>query len=861
MMGFVNERHRGRRGKRCHSSLTGPAKGGLIGSRLFMLSLLVAILGQGAFAQQLPQQQSSEAQQWRRLFSEDLAAVKRKRAAARKKALKADKPAEEAVGVSAPKVDYSADGKTVSASGGVVVSRSGIQVEADEAHVDLASKEAAFDGGVLVSTAQGSLAAKKGLVDLDTEVAVFEGLGFSYDEGGYRIDADKAVKLSDTEYELTSAKLTTCDCRRGDVPWSLYGRRVSITQGGYAHTSGMSLRFGGVPVMYAPYFIFPVKTERAAGMLVPLAGLSQRDGFRYWQPIFLPLDGSTDLTVTPFVETESRYGSTFKVRKELSLRNSLRSKLIYSNESAREGSLRGLRVPDGIVPDIDTHRIGFMYGQNWRTAEDALIPSSFAADIRYTSDDEFLREIQDADIGLATTIFQSSSVLFQSMLGSSVTASLGAEYNQAIDFDIKRSDETIFQRLPEASLAGSYSLYPFGSNPLGLKLLLGGAGTVTSFTRELGYDGTRTHIAPTITVPFHLKNYVFGSVALSGYDTYYALNEVGANSPFSSSESRRTAAIQYTMGTALEKTEKVAPDSLWRFLTGLGTESGANALTKVKHTIEPIFRYTYVPDVDQDNLPLFDSVDRIRQRSLFTAGFDSSFFGKFEPRDATATAIPELVPRPDDLPELGFEEGIPLMFGDETSGARYRPRTGRRADVRELVSLSVRQSYDYAEEQNDLDPTLRPFSDIWVAAGVNPTNYLTASAFSNVSPYTGSLTSWGTVLAARDDRGDRISGTYSFNGANQERIDQVVGNAEVVLTDRLKVGYFNRYDIVRGQSIEQAVALRFVSACNCWHVDVGMSQSVNPDNQRINVRFALTGLGDLTQGYMFRNPAMMGQQQ
>jgi lipopolysaccharide assembly outer membrane protein LptD (OstA) len=126
------------------------------------------------------------------------------------------------------------------------------------------------------------------------------------------------------------------------------------------------------------------------------------------------------------------------------------------------------------------------------------------------------------------------------------------------------------------------------------------------------------------------------------------------------------------------------------------------------------------------------------------------------------------------------------------------------------------------------------------------------------------LTSWGTTLSARDDRGDRIGATYSFLdpfNPNDSTTNQLRGNAELVLTDRVKFGLYSQYDLVRSTAIEQAVALRFVSACNCWHIDVGMSKTTNPDNQRINIRFALTGLGDLAQGWMYRNAAMMGQTQ
>ena len=49
------------------------------------------------------------------------------------------------------------------------------------------------------------------------------------------------------------------------------------------------MRVKRVPVAYVPYAVFPVKSERATGMLIPAFSLTDTDGFTlknffYWAP-------------------------------------------------------------------------------------------------------------------------------------------------------------------------------------------------------------------------------------------------------------------------------------------------------------------------------------------------------------------------------------------------------------------------------------------------------------------------------------------------------------------------------------------------------------------------------------------------
>jgi LPS-assembly protein len=68
------------------------------------------------------------------------------------------------------------------------------------------------------------------------------------------------------------------------------------------------MRVQGVPVFYLPYVVWPIKRERAAGLLMPALGYSQRRGFYLGLPLYVPLGRSYDTTVRFDYYAEGYYG-------------------------------------------------------------------------------------------------------------------------------------------------------------------------------------------------------------------------------------------------------------------------------------------------------------------------------------------------------------------------------------------------------------------------------------------------------------------------------------------------------------------------------------------------------------------------
>ena len=109
------------------------------------------------------------------------------------------------------------------------------------------------------------------------------------------------------------------------------------------------------------------------------------------------------------------------------------------------------------------------------------------------------------------------------------------------------------------------SLRPFGYNPYGVKLVTQLQYLGDEFYRESGYDGFRSHVAPSVGVPFHLSNFFQGNATYSLLHTDYYLNNTEVPSiateqsslsnyeNLDSRSSRNVGVFQSTIGTTVER--------------------------------------------------------------------------------------------------------------------------------------------------------------------------------------------------------------------------------------------------------------------------------------------------------------------
>ncbi len=130
-----------------------------------------------------------------------------------------------------------------------------------------------------------------------------------------RGDADK-MKLRSAHRYTIMENGTFTSCLSGDNTWSLRGSEVIYDrEEQIAEIWNARFRVGKVPVLYSPYWRFPLGDRRRSGLLLPRYHYSGANGFEFVQPWYWNIAPNYDATVTPHwitkrglqLENEFRY--------------------------------------------------------------------------------------------------------------------------------------------------------------------------------------------------------------------------------------------------------------------------------------------------------------------------------------------------------------------------------------------------------------------------------------------------------------------------------------------------------------------------------------------------------------------------
>jgi hypothetical protein len=393
-------------------------------------------------------------------------------------------------------------------------------------------------------------------------------------------------------------------------------------------------------------------------------------------------------------------------------------------------------------------------------------------------------------------------------------------------------------------------------------------GEGVNYQRDSGYDGQRLDLRPELELPFRFQPYVHGSFRGGFRETAYNLDatsvptqvntnpaDPGSQPPsiLPALDHSATRELYYLRGDAGTSVARVYPFQHF-------------GLTRVKHTIEPEVGYLFVPRTAtrQAALPLYDDVDRVNQRSVFTYGVTSRLLGRLSvaPADETGKGHhPGTHRKADAKAERSLDGG---QEGDYV-GLEAEPQAPASGGIRELARFSLFQSYDVANKLGDFIDDVDPdtgevlrgpgsrASDLSVYLRLTPTRFVSFEGRTDYS-VTGEGTKSATVgLFLTDPRnfeGDfgleslrgrtRVGIGYRFV-ANQA-VEEINGSMLVRLMRQFYGAYEARYDNRSGRFLEHRYGLRFISSQECWVVDVGISDKVNPDETEVRLLVSLVGL-------------------
>ena len=390
-------------------------------------------------------------------------------------------------------------------------------------------------------------------VDTDTDTIRFAGAGFDLPKRPARGSAENIVIDSDSRVSLANVLFTTCPAE--NESWKLLARDIELDiNGGVGKAHGVKLDFKGVPILYAPYFTFPINDQRKSGFLTPNIADRDRTGLDIAVPYYLNLAPNYDLTLEP------RYMSKRGVQ--------VRSDFRY------------------LMPD-STGQIGFEYLPN---------DNDLRADRRYVnfSHESLFGDREQWQI-LAGFEEVSDDIYFED-LGTSLAVTSQTHLNRFIDLgffapywsmrtrfqnyqtidSVLTDYERPYERTPQVVFDGRWfgRLFAFDSNT-----------ELVNFERNVGMTGWRFDSTQEVSMQFARAG-MYLTPALALRQTNYWIDNPAPG--VDDAPSRGLPIGTLDMGMKFER------------------EAGRDK--QRIQTLEPRILYVQVPFEDQSDLPVFDTI-------------------------------------------------------------------------------------------------------------------------------------------------------------------------------------------------------------------------------------------------------------
>lgn len=350
-------------------------------------------------------------------------------------------------------IEYQADREAYVARGNVVITQEGRRLSADRVMFSDRTGMGIATGNVVIT--QGDDTLTSDLMQFSTENlqgVVFEGRLVS-ESSLFVMEGRELRKTGDKTYTFHDGRFTTCKCPDPEAkdPWQLTAKKADLELEGYARARNAAFEILGVPVLWLPYVIYPLRTDRQTGFLFPEVGVSSRNGFEFGLPFFWAAREDLNVTVTPEVLTKRG----FKPSAELD----------YVFGTRGSSTWYGTWISDREIDESDP---GTPFDQNrWGASlehvMDLPLRSWLAADVTLISDNEMPFDFDDFDT-FRSDRFLHSRALAATRVGPADLFGLELALIGSDDLqnpDDQDRDNMLLQRLPELTWSTAPTSVPF----------------------------------------------------------------------------------------------------------------------------------------------------------------------------------------------------------------------------------------------------------------------------------------------------------------------------------------------------------------------------------------------------------------
>ncbi|MEW6188278.1 MAG: LPS assembly protein LptD [Thermodesulfobacteriota bacterium] len=662
--------------------------------------------------------------------------------------------------IEALELTYDQDTDLYTAVGEVVIQRGQRTLKCDYAQVNRKTMMALAKGHVEFSGGGDELRGDEVTVDLNKQTGEIKKGRLFMKKNNFHVTGEEIHKTGESTYRVINGTLTSCD---GDeVPWEIRAKELTVTIEGYGQAWHSSLRVKNTPILYLPYFIFPAKTKRQSGFLIPSPGYSSRDGVTLTLPFYWVLSDQTDATF--YEHFMSRRG--FMQGAEFRYVLSSFSKGVF---------MMDYLFKDGVSQEeFEKNKIHAPYSNRYwfRSKINQRLPwnMDLKMDLDWVSDQDYLKEFRGTANGL-----DSNRSFFLS------------EFSRSLE------DETLLSRKNAAVFSKSFQSYNFSGGFTYYRELGGSKGTLNQlpyahfdglkqvlwkdlyyqwnssyyhYWRETLDRGQVLDLTPALYYPLRLKNTLKMETALGLTETVYQVSNKQSEE-VKELGSRAVPNLRMDLSTDIQKVFLLSGEKL----------------QKIKHNIRPQVIYNYTPEIAQEGLPSF--VSKIGKVNTLSYYLTNTLTSK-------------------SLVKKG-EKGEDLFT------------------YRDFTRLRLYQTYDFNEARKEVSgtETRKPFSNVYGELEFVPYSNLSWRSSLGWSPYSNQFDTHSHHVSYWDKKGHSAYVEYYSGAGNLYR--QINSGLTWKVNPSWSASFLNRYSLDQNKNYETTLGVTYQH--QCWGIKVHYSNT------------------------------------
>lgn len=466
------------------------------------------------------------------------------------------------------------------ATGSVVITWSGMKLNAAEATYDAATKLLVATGSVVMVKGDDVLKGERFSVNVETGKSELDQGSLTVRKGNINFTGQKIIREDEKSITLLKTELTTCDLP--DPDWKFSAAKLDVNLLGYAIGRNIIFYVKDVPVLYLPWIAFPVVRDRKSGLLFPRFGFSSNRGGEIVLPAYWVIAPNQDLQFDLDLMTKRGVGTGLNYR--------------YALKRGSEGSVGGFLTYDALVERwrgqfSEKHMELFSESINLRSSLNLTFDRRFMGDFGEKSGD-YNRQSTDSSINFLKTWDHAA---FTGL----------ARYSNDL---YGESNRRTVQTLP--ALGVDLVRLPLLATPLFFDL----DSSLSNLYREAGVKGQRLHAYPRLTMPLSpitgINLSLYAGIHLRAYTT--DRDGEGSGSHPLEGDALPEAGMRLSAPLA-----RVYPFSL-------------GSLGKIRHEMIPEVSYRSVPNHRQEQLPFYDYDDRLLHQNLLSWSLTNRIGGRFQ---------------------------------------------------------------------------------------------------------------------------------------------------------------------------------------------------------------------------------------